>query len=337
MDALGDWLRAELWPIAKGLAAQFASPGISVYWLYLTAAGVLAAAVFVLRERRVAGLLGFLLPRRIWLHRSTGQDLAIFVINTLLYSFWFLAPLQWISTSLGRHTWLALSELGSLEAPLTGTAAMACMSLAVFVVGDLAFFLAHYLMHRVGLLWEFHKVHHSAPVLQPLTVLRQHPVDVLLKGVISGVLLGPVYGLAAWLGDGGLSVLTIQGVNALLFVGLFAGFNLQHSHVWLSFGRGDDWVISPATHQLHHSVDPAHHDRNFGNLLAIWDRAAGTLLRPRSLAKAGTVPRLEFGLGARGGAWERDYGRIWRLYLWPFWRAGQRVRAALSRARSGPR
>ena len=41
-------------------------------------------------------------------------------------------------------------------------------------------------MHRVPALWEFHKVHHSAEVLTPLTEWRQHPLELMLFPVVIG-------------------------------------------------------------------------------------------------------------------------------------------------------
>jgi sterol desaturase/sphingolipid hydroxylase (fatty acid hydroxylase superfamily) len=312
---------AQIEAVARGILRQFTSPGVSIFWGYLASAAVLAVLVHALRHRSLRGLLSYLVPRQVWWHRSVLHDFALFVINTLLYSFLLLAPLSWISTGLGQRTWLALHQgFGSIATPLTGPAAMLGLSVVAFVIADLSFFLAHFALHRIPVLWEFHKVHHSAPVLQPLTVLRRHPADIVFDGVVSGALLGPLYGVVGWVSGGQLEPLTILGVNAVLFVALTAGFNLQHSHVWLSFGPLDRWLISPATHQLHHSVDPAHHDRNFGNFLAIWDRLTGSLLTPREVAGASRDPALRFGLGEAGGVWEREYGSLWRLYLWPFWR-----------------
>lgn len=317
---------SQLEAVVRGLLRQFTSPHVSIYWGYLASAALLAVLVYALRHRSLRGLLRYVAPRRVWWTRSALHDLAVFVINTLLYSFWLVAPLSWLSTVLAQHTWLALHErFGPLAEPLSGPAVMLAFSLLVFTLADLGFFLVHFAQHRIPMLWEFHKVHHSAPVLQPLTVLRRHPLDVVLDRTVFSVLLGPVYGVAGWLGGGQLGPLTILGVNAILFVALAAGFNLQHSHVWLSFGPLDRWLISPATHQLHHSVDPAHHDRNFGNFLAIWDRMAGSLLTPREVAGANREPTLRFGLGQPGGAWEREYGSLWRLYLLPFWRAALRL------------
>jgi sterol desaturase/sphingolipid hydroxylase (fatty acid hydroxylase superfamily) len=38
-------------------------------------------------------------------------------------------------------------------------------------------------------------------------------------------------------------------------------------------------VVSPAFHSFHHSVDPAHHDRNFAGLWSFWDYAFGTAVK----------------------------------------------------------
>jgi hypothetical protein len=51
--------------------------------------------------------------------------------------------------------------------------------------------------------------------------------------------------------------------------------------MWIAFtGPAGRILHSPAHHQLHHSVDPAHHDKNFGFALSVWDWAFGTLVVP---------------------------------------------------------
>jgi len=49
-----------------------------------------------------------------------------------------------------------------------------------------------------------------------------------------------------------------------------AGSNLRHSHIPLGFGSFERYIISPAQHQLHHSIDHGH--GNLGAYLALWDR-----------------------------------------------------------------
>jgi sterol desaturase/sphingolipid hydroxylase (fatty acid hydroxylase superfamily) len=39
-------------------------------------------------------------------------------------------------------------------------------------------------------------------------------------------------------------------------------------------------LMSPAAHQIHHSTNPKHFDRNFGGAFAFWDWLFGTLYVP---------------------------------------------------------
>ena len=45
--------------------------------------------------------------------------------------------------------------------------------------------------HKIPALWEFHKVHHSAEVMTPLTELRQHPVEIIVVVNLIGLATGP--------------------------------------------------------------------------------------------------------------------------------------------------
>ncbi|HWB80688.1 MAG TPA: sterol desaturase family protein [Nannocystaceae bacterium] len=292
-----------------GVLATPLQPASSVWWGHLLGAALVAALV----HGRARGLLRALAPASIWRSRSTLHDLGCLVLNAILYSWCLLVPLQTLSTAvaLGTRAALvaALGDCAALDGPLGGALAM----LAFFVAADLAFFLSHWAHHRVPLLWELHRVHHSAQVLQPFTVFRRHPLEIAIDGALSGVLVGATWGVLAW--AGAPPPWTILGVNAMLFVALFAGFALQHSHVWVSWGALDRVLVSPATHQLHHSRAKEHHDRNYGNVLAIWDLLAGTLARPARCA-----PPLQ--LGVDDGD---DMGALTALYLRPLVRAWARL------------
>lgn len=297
--------------IASGVVGLLNTPSVSVYWLYLVSAAVLATAVYIRVYRRGAtlrGWLGFVFPRRIIAHRSTRNDAALFVLNTLLHSFVFVVPLQTLSTTLASAVWQGLYQLVPLSEPLEGPGLWASVTVGLFVVADLAFFVSHVLLHRIPWLWELHKVHHSAPVLTPLSVFRRHPGDILFDGVVGGVAMGVAYGVIGWLAGSVITGHEILGVNALLFGTLLIGFNLQHSHVWMTWGPLERLLISPAAHHIHHSNAPQHHDRNFGNMLSVWDRLMRTYVSPPR-ARLG----LEFGLGAEN----EDYRSVWRLYVVP--------------------
>nr|WP_216092588.1 sterol desaturase family protein [Candidatus Marithrix sp. Canyon 246] len=49
---------------------------------------------------------------------------------------------------------------------------MVLFTLSLFIFSDLTRYLLHRLLHSIPILWEFHKVHHSAKVLNPFTFYR---------------------------------------------------------------------------------------------------------------------------------------------------------------------
>ena len=107
-----------------------------------------------------------------------------------------------------------------------------------------------------------------------------------------------------------MELVSVYGVNVILFLFNATGSNLRHSHVQIRYGaRIEKFLISPAQHQIHHSMDPRHRDRNFGAALAIWDWMAG------SLCVADKSMVLKFGLG-RNQATQTH--RLLHLYFSPF-------------------
>jgi sterol desaturase/sphingolipid hydroxylase (fatty acid hydroxylase superfamily) len=148
-------------------------------------------------------------------------------------------------------------------------------------------------MHKIPFLWRFHQVHHSATVLNPLTQYRIHPVELLVNNLGNVVCISLVTGVFDFLYGGTLSFYTIAGVNVFNFLFLVFGANLRHSHIGLRYPRFiEKWVISPYQHQIHHSDNQEHFDKNMGSELAILDRVVGTLLVSEQ------VQKIRFGLGA---------------------------------------
>src|SRR5262245_60832123 len=52
-------------------------------------------------------------------------------------------------------------------------------ALEVIVLSDFCVYWGHRLQHRVGFLWRFHSIHHSAEHLDWLAAHREHPVDTI--------------------------------------------------------------------------------------------------------------------------------------------------------------
>ena len=175
---------------------------------------------------------------------------------------------------------------------------------------DLALYIGHYLQHKVPVLWEFHKVHHSAEVLTPITAFRVHPVDDLLTLSLTALFTGAVQGVFHVVAGTGIADIQVLGVNVLLFAWYIFGFHLRHSHVWLAYPAWLSHIlVSPAQHQIHHSSAPRHFDRNMGFIFAFWDAIAGTLYVPKAKEE------LSYGLY---GEEPDQFASVAALYMRPF-------------------
>lgn len=182
--------------------------------------------------------------------------------------------------------------------------------LGVFLVNDFASYWVHRAFHTRWL-WEFHKVHHVAPVLVPLTAGRVHFVEKIADNLLTAVLLGMYAGVFWYLCGGEVSRYTLFGVTYLVFIFNCLAANLRHSHVWLSFGSRLEHVInSPAQHQIHHSAAPQHFHKNFGTNLSLWDWMFGTLYTTTAIPE-----RLTFGTAEQDA---QRYLTLYSLTLLPF-------------------
>lgn len=266
------WLEAALGPLAFPL-----DPAKRVFWGCLVSAALLASLAVSIQAGRLDVRAQFkaLFDRSYWLHASSAVDVSLMFFNHFLRVL-LLVPLlgSHLAATLvvGRFLQRNLGDAPELDLPWLAIATI--YSVTIFVAQDLSRFLLHLAMHRCAALWRFHRVHHSAPVLTPLTLFRIHPVEHGLYFVRSLAVFGLVSGAAIWLFGRDFAAFDILGVGLAGFLFNVAGANLRHSHVWLTFGRLERWFVSPAQHQLHHSREHGH--CNLGSALAVWDRLAGT-------------------------------------------------------------
>ncbi len=313
--------------ISNGIRV-FIKPGSQICWPYLLSSLLIAWIIF----RSTKAIHGhqsffeFIFPHDIYRHPSAIADYkyAAFELST---RWLFTAPLiSLISFGIykGLHSVLP-SASGQWITHAFARGILA--SIASIVLADLGLFAAHYLMHRIPLLWQFHQLHHSAKVLTPLTLYRVHPVEALVGGIATAV-VGAVIGIFYdHMSGHETDVLAIFGVNALVLLFYMWGNLLRHSHVWVSYGPlMSRLLISPAQHQIHHSVDPKHLDKNFGQIFALWDWVSKTLYIPRNRET------LQFGVP---GLDPRTFSTLPRMYGIPFVKASRLLAATVGRLCSG--
>jgi len=293
----------------------FLQAGSRYFWLNFITALVIALAAFVWFESRkktprFRQVLRYLFPRSVWLSRSALVDyLYVFINGTLLAV--LVAPWVISADAIGLRVGSLLRQWFDVPtAPVfSPLPANIGFSLALLFTADLAAFIVHVAFHRVPILWQFHKVHHSATVLTPLTAFRLHPLEQYITLTAFALAFGVVTGVFRTFQPMGLAEITVLGANVGLFVFDVFGSNLSHSQVWVSWGPLNRVFLSPALHQIHHSDNPKHFDKNFGIVLSIWDALLGTLYLPREKEK------LTYGLGNEEN---EAFRSVWRLYLYPF-------------------
>lgn len=134
----------------------------------------------------------------------------------------------------------------------------------VIVLSDFLIYWAHRLQHRVGFLWRFHAVHHSAEHLDWLAAHREHPLDTVYT---IGVINLPPFVL-------GFPLESLAGFVA--FRGLWAIY--IHSNVRLPIGPVRVLLGAPEVHHWHHDRD--RDAGNYANISPLMDVLFGTYRCP---------------------------------------------------------
>ncbi|MCB1157594.1 MAG: sterol desaturase family protein [Leptospiraceae bacterium] len=174
---------------------------------------------------------------------------------------------------------------------------------------DFARYYMHSLLHRYEWLWEFHVFHHSAESLNPFTVYRVHPIENMLLSSFSGITTGIVSGVFLFLVPS-ISMFTLLNANVGLFV-FHLYSNLRHTQTWLPFPEWLSYILlSPAQHQIHHSKEEKHYNKNMGSMFAFWDYLNGTLYIPKEKEP------LQYGLSEPYNP--SDISNILRIIFSPF-------------------
>lgn len=245
------------------------------------------------RRLRPRALARALFPRRILRNPSTVADIGYFLFNVFVFG--AIVVVAGVSYQFLTNGVLSgLVAVFGKPAPTSWPewASRSVITVMMFLAYELGYWIDHYLKHRVPFLWEVHKVHHTAEVLTPLTTFRMHPLDTYVFGNILAITAAIANGVGAYLFGDTTHQYALSGSNIILVVFIHVYVHLQHTHVWIAFrGLLGRIFLSPAHHQVHHSTNPVHFNKNLGSCLAIWDWLFGTLHVPSK-----TPEKLSFGV-----------------------------------------
>jgi sterol desaturase/sphingolipid hydroxylase (fatty acid hydroxylase superfamily) len=265
------------------LIVSFTDLGSRLAVFYLCITMLIVAVLWIVRGRPKT-FVEYLLPKEVYLHKSNIVDIKIFLFNSLLSAVGLFAAVTMTPVMTTTVLNALISVTGASTAPVDLTFAKLALATVIMIMTlDFCKYWAHRLHHEASILWPFHALHHSAEIMTPLTANRNHPMFLVLRALIYTVVVGSVQALMLFLLMGKIEILAIGTVNAGYFMFNALGSNLRHSHVWLSYGPVFEHVfVSPAQHHIHHSIDPKHYNKNYGEVFAIWDLVFGTLYVLRS-------------------------------------------------------
>lgn len=257
----------------------FLNPSSRVFWLYLLSSAVIALlfAFFSLTVKKKSNWTN---SKAYWLSNSALLDYKYFFV-IWFFKVYIISPFIFSAKFIAIHVfWFVSYFFPPLFLHWEKKQIAFFYTFALFLLSDFTRYWLHRWFHRNKLLWQFHKVHHSATSLNPFTFYRTHPVENFLFGTRYAITAGFVTGVFFWLFGASLSITTLFGSNIFIVFFSLAGANLRHSHIRLSYPSWLEKIfISPSQHQLHHSIYATH--KNFGGYLSLWDNLFGSLLHTK--------------------------------------------------------
>lgn len=131
--------------------------------------------------------------------------------------------------------------------------------LVFFLVSDFIQWITHRMLHRVPLLWNFHKVHHSVKQMGFAAHLRYHWMEPVIYKSMLYIPMAII---------GGYSV---QDVFIVHFFAITIG-HLNHANLGWDYGFFKYIFNNPKMHIWHHAKEmPNRYGTNFALTLSVWD------------------------------------------------------------------
>jgi alkylglycerol monooxygenase len=183
-----------------------------------------------------------------------------------------IADLLTTGTFLFIFTWLNKNfSIFSIESSVTTW-------VLLFLATDLLWYWYHRLGHTVNLFLATHIVHHQSDDFNYTVAARITVFQAIARGLFWCVL--PIIGFKA-------EMITVL----LLIHGTYPFFT--HTQLVGKLGWLEYIIVTPSHHRAHHSSNPEYLDKNYGDMLIIWDKIFGTYVEETTEPKYGLTKSLD--------------------------------------------
>jgi alkylglycerol monooxygenase len=183
-----------------------------------------------------------------------------------------IADLLTTGTFFFIFTWLNTNfSIFSIESSVTTWALL-------FLATDLLWYWYHRLGHTVNLFWATHIVHHQSDDFNFTVAARITVFQAIARGLFWCVL--PIIGFRA-------EMITVL----LLIHGTYPFFT--HTQLVGKLGWLEYIIVTPSHHRAHHSSNPEYLDKNYGDMLIIWDKIFGTYVEETTEPRYGLTKSLD--------------------------------------------
>lgn len=146
------------------------------------------------------------------------------------------------------------------------------------ILADLAYYWEHRFMHRTGIGWATHTVHHSSPHFNLSVAYRFGPMDGLLPIFFHLPL--------AFLGFNPLIIFLSEALVQIYQT-------LLHTQLVKKLPRPIEAVFNtPSHHRVHHGCNRQYLDKNYAGIFIIWDKLFGTFAEEKETVRFGVFPAL---------------------------------------------
>jgi len=236
----------------------FQSGWVNYFWMLTLISIVVAVAEKTVPWRKDQPVI----RKQFWLD-ITQMYFNFFIFKVIFLSWVGFGLIQFTSNILHQPlTNFALWDLSTLPRYV--------QIIIFFIVLDFVQWLVHISLHRIPLLWEFHKVHHSVKEMSFPAHLRFHWMEHIVYTPVKYLAVTLLFGFPPQLAVISYVLSTVIG-------------HINHANLKITYGPLKYIFNNPVMHLWHHSYTlPKGHRYgvNFGISLSIWDYIFKTAIIP---------------------------------------------------------